>query len=44
MKIFPYNVIVQYLLFYGDIACMNTLTQIIISCVLHSLQFTTNIF
>jgi len=34
------------LLSYGSSACMNmnTIAQIIISCVLHSLQFTKNIF
>ena len=33
-----------YFLFYGSITCMNTTTQLIISCVLHSLQFAKNIF
>jgi len=44
MSIFPYNLMVLYLLFYGgpSIACMNTITQLIISCVLHSLQFATH--
>jgi len=35
--------ILWYLLFYSNIVCMNTITQLIISCVLHSLQFATNI-
>jgi len=30
--------------FFGSTACMNTITQLRISCVLQSLQFTTNIF
>jgi len=33
-----------HFLFCGRIACMNTTAQPIISCVLHSLQFATNIF
>ena len=35
-----------HLLFYGNgnIACMNTITQLMISCVLHSHQFATSIF
>jgi len=30
--------------FYGSITCMNTIAQLIIYCVLHCLQFATNIF
>jgi len=44
LKWTSFRTIWWYLLFCGSIACMNAITQIIIFCVLHSLQFATNIF
>jgi len=44
LKWTSFRTIWWHLLFVGSIAWMNTTTQLMISCVLHSLQFAANIF
>jgi len=44
LKRTSFRTISWYLLFYGSVACTNTITQRISSCVRHSLQSATNIF
>jgi len=41
MNIFPHNMMFA---FYGSIACMNTIIQLISACVRYSLQSAKNIF
>ena len=43
LKWTSFRTIWWYLVFYGSITCMNTIAQLIITWVLHSLQFATNI-
>ena len=44
LKWTSFRTIWWYLLFYGSIVCMNTITQPRVSCLLHSHHFATNIF